>query len=173
MGHPKFRNWDITAACELITHLSGKRQRFAGNSNDCYTQASEGLLKLNLERTWTLGCKIHVWVPSKLESSGTSYPWISLGYPQIPKVIQGVRFPDALALWEHRRHCHSESEMCKCAASLHGTWLESHELQVDHDSDDHDWRGLSDSIDLKPQIGPACQCTGNPTVRVQLECLKY
>ena len=42
-----------TAACELIAQLSGKRQRFACklNSNDSYTQASEGLLKFNLEGT--------------------------------------------------------------------------------------------------------------------------
>ena len=37
----------------LIAQLSGKRQRFACNSNDCYSQSSEGLLKLNLERTST------------------------------------------------------------------------------------------------------------------------
>ena len=40
-----------TAACWLIAQLSCKWQRFAGNSNDCYSQSSEGLLKLNLEGT--------------------------------------------------------------------------------------------------------------------------
>ena len=38
-----------TVACELIALLSGERQRFSCNSNDGYTQASEGLLKLNLK----------------------------------------------------------------------------------------------------------------------------